>query len=450
MTTQTSRRHFLRTVGSLAATGVASPLAINLAAIGAASAQTASTYKAIVYLSLGGGNDALNMCVPRDTASYNSYNTARGGLALPSASLLPLTAPSAQSGREIGLSPNLPGVKALYDAQRLAVLANVGTLVEPVTRAKINAGTQAFPKLLGSHYDQGNTWFTLDISNPYGWAGRMGDLFAAGNGSKSAFTTISANGGFAQVLVGAQTSFFTVNESGAPATFYSPGSAFDAIINGSAGRSNLLEKAYSQVNEQLRDGAIDLANSILPESTFPAAPGSVGPNLTAQQLGTVARLIGGQAALGLSRQVFFVDLGGFDSHANQSYDHPRNMTRLNEALTYFDTCLGQLNMRDNVTLFTGSEFGRTLTPNGDGTDHGWGGHHFVMGGKVRGGNIYGSLPTIAVNGPDFIGGDGMIPSTSVEQYAATLAKWMGVSDANIDTIFPNLGRFASRDLGFLA
>lgn len=450
MTTQASRRQFLRTACALAATGVASPLAINLAAIGAASAQGATDYKALVYFSLGGGNDHLSMYVPYDTTSYNRYNTIRGGLALARAGLLPLTAASPQGGRQIGFSGNLGGVKSLYDAQRVAVLANVGALVQPVTKPQVIAGTAVYPRLLNSHYDQTNIWTSLDIANPFGWGGRLGDIFSPGNGSNSLFTTISANGGFSQLLVGDQTPFFTVNEAGAPQTFYAPGSTFDAVINGSAQRTNLLEKAYSQVNERLRDGAVILGNAMLPENQFPAVPGSLGVNSGAQQLLTVARIIGAQSVLGVRRQVFYVDLGsGFDSHNGQGYEHPRNMTRLNEALTYFDVLLGQLNMRNNVTLFTGSEFGRTLIPNGDGTDHGWASHHLVMGGKVLGGNIYGALPTIEPEGPDFIGGGNMIPTISIEQYAATLGKWMGVSDTNLNDIFPNLGQFTPRDLGFM-
>ena len=450
MTTQTSRRQFLRSACALAATGVASPLAINLAAISAASAQGATDYKALVYFSLGGGNDHLSMYVPYDTTSYNRYNAMRGGLALARAGLLPLTAASPQGGRQIGLSGNLTSIKTLYDAQRVAVLANVGSLVQPVTKPQVVAGTAVYPRLLNSHYDQTNIWATLDIANPFGWGGRLGDIFAPGNGSNALFTTISATGGFSQLLVGDQTAFFAVNESGAPALFYTPGSTFDAVINGSAQRTNLLEKAYSQTNELLRNGADTLGNAILPESQFPPPPVSLGVSSGAQQLLTVARIIGAQAALGVRRQVFYVDLGsGFDSHNGQAYEHPRNMTRLNEALAYFDVLLGQLNMRNNVTLFTGSEFGRTLIPNGDGTDHGWASHHLVMGGKVRGGNIYGALPTIEPDGPDFIGGSNMIPTIAVEQYAATLGKWMGVSDTNLDDIFPNLTRFATRDLGFM-
>jgi uncharacterized protein (DUF1501 family) len=450
MTLQSSRRQFLRTACALAATGVASPLAINLAAIGAASAQSATDFKALVYFYLGGGNDHLSMYVPFDTTSYNRYNTIRGSLALPRASLLPLTATSPQGGRQIGFSGNMVDIKALYDAQRVAVLANVGTLVQPVTKPQVLAGTAVYPRQLNSHYDQAISWSALDTANPFGWGGRMGDLFAPGNGSNSLFTTISANGGFTQLLVGEQAPFFTVNESGAPQLFYAAGSNYDAVINGSAQRTNLLEKAYSQVNERLRDGAIILGNAILPESQFPAPPASLGVNSGAQQLLTVARIVGAQAVLGIKRQVFYVDLGsGFDSHNGQGYEHPRNMTRLNEALSYFDVLLGQLNMRNNVTLFTGSEFGRTLIPNGDGTDHGWAAHHLVLGGKVAGGNIYGALPTIEPEGPNFISGGNMIPTTSVEQYAATLGKWMGVSDTNLNDIFPHLNRFTPRDLGFM-
>lgn len=453
MTIPNSRRRFLR---NTAAVGAA-PFALNLASQEIANAQTAPDYRALVCVYLGGGNDHLSTIVPYDTGSYNNYKNKRGGLALDRATLLPLTAASAQGGRSVGLSPNMTGLKAIYDAGRCAILAGVGTLNEPTTRAKINSGLAKLPPQLGSHLDQANIWNTLGTQVPYGWGGRMGDFLAAGNGSKSNFTTVSGTGGYTSFLVGTTSSFFTVSEVGAPSIYFGTqnyqdnisGLSLQAVLTGANKRTNLLEQAYAQTHDSLLAGAADLSSSILASNTFPAPPGG-GRSSIAQQLLTVARIIGGRAGLsGVKRQIFFVSMGGFDTHSGQTANHPLLMTQLSEALSYFDACLGQINARDAVTTYTQAEFGRTYAYNGDGTDHGWGSHHFIMGGAVKGGNIYGTLPEMDPNGPDFTADSQMIPTIAVEQYGATLAKWMGISDSNISTIFPNLGAFNSRDLGFM-
>lgn len=437
-----SRRQFLRNTAAASA----APFVLSLNAEDAV-AQAAPEYRALVCVSLGGGNDHLSTVVPFDTTSYNAYKNKRAGLALDRSTLLPITAASAQGGRTVGFSPNLTGLKSIYDAGRCAVVAGVGTLLEPTTLAKINNGTASLPPLLGSHADQGNFWFSLGTQNPYGWGGRMGDFVAASNGSRSNFTTISANGGFTQFLVGNTTNFFTAGDGGAPRLFFG-GDPLEQAIIGPTQRSNLLEQAYTQVHQSLLKGATDLGTAILPENSFPAPPGG-GRNPLANQLLTVARIIGGRNALGLKRQIFFVDLGGFDTHAGQLNKHPGLMTMLNDALSYFDSLMVQINTSNNVTLFTQSEFGRTYNFNGDGTDHAWGTHTFVMGGAVKGGNIYGTLPNMESNSPDFRSDGQMIPTISVEQYGATLAKWMGISSADINTVFPNLSRFNTSDLGFM-
>jgi uncharacterized protein (DUF1501 family) len=444
--TTASRRSFLRSISAFAAGGIVAPYGLDLAGMAAASAQSASDYKALVCVYLGGGNDHLSMIAPYDTASHARYAQVRSGLALPRASLLPLAAASSQGGRQAGFSPNMSGLKSLYDGGRLAVVAGVGPLIAPVTRADITAGRAPLPKLLGSHLDQSNTWQSLADPSRFGWGGRFADLLAASNATPT-FTTISA-AGYALFTVGTQTSSFSVSEAGAPNVFYAPGSRLDTAINGSAQRTNLLEQEYSRINESLRDGAGAIGAAILPEAGFAVAPGG-GRNQLAQQLLTVARIIGGNRQLGVKRQIFYVDIGGFDTHLGQNDRHPALMTQVNDAMVYFDTMLGQIGLRDNVTLFTTSEFGRTYVPNGDGTDHGWGSHHLVMGGAVKGGNIYGSLPSMEPGGPDFTDNGQMIPTIAAAQYAATLGKWMGVGGADLATILPDLGRFNTPDLGFL-
>ena len=442
MTSSNSRRQFLRNTAVVGA----APLVLNLTST-EVQAQLAPEYRALVCVSLGGGNDHLSTVVPFDISSYNSYKNKRAGLALDRATLLPLTAASAQGGRSVGFSPNLARLKTVYDAGRCAVLAGVGTLAEPTTLAKINAGTARLPPLLGSHSDQGNIWFSLGTQNPFGWGGRMSDFLSPSNGGKSNFTSIAANGAYSQFLVGDTTSFFTAGDGGAPRLFFG-GDPLEQAIIGPTVRSNLLEQAYTQVHQSLLKGATDLGAAILPENSFAAPPGG-GRNTLANQLLTVARIIGGRNALGLKRQIFFVDLGGFDTHAGQLNKHPALMTQVDEALSYFDSLMVQLNTSNNVTLFTQSEFGRTYNFNGDGTDHAWGTHTFVMGGAVKGGNIYGTLPNMDANGTDFLPNGQMIPTISVEQYGATLAKWMGITSTDINTVFPNLSRFNTSDLGFM-
>jgi uncharacterized protein (DUF1501 family) len=449
MSHDASRRHFLRTGMALSAMGVSAPIGLNLAAAATAAAQAApKDYRALVCLYLGGGNDHLNTFVPFDTTSYNRYVAVRGGLALARPTGGALATTGSQGGRQIAFNDALAGMRSLYDARRLAVLASVGPLMAPSTKADLTAGRVAYPSQIGSHNDQSNTWQSLATSNPYGWGGRIGDILASTNGNSANFTTISANGGYSLFLVGGSTSFFAVSDGGIPGAFFDDDANMTAAVlgGGSSGRGNLLERAYVQVHEKLRDGAALLQQNAVAENSLPAPPGQ---NVTAAQLRTVARIIGANQALGVKRQVFYVDMGGFDTHSDHIDRHAGLMTQLNDAIVYFDTLMGQLNMRDKVTLFSTSEFGRTFNSNGDGTDHGWGSHHVIVGGAVKGREIYGALPTIEPDGPDFIDGGGMIPKIAVEQYGATLARWMGVSETLQDEIFPNLRQFPVRDLGFL-
>ncbi len=443
MTHDESRRRFLRSASLLATT----PLALNLAVMSNAAAQTANDYRALVCLYLGGGNDHFSTFVPFDTTSFNQYSAIRGGLALarPASGALATTRP--QNGRQIALSDELAGVKGLYDQGRVAVLSSVGPLTAPSTKSDLLAGRVAYPRQIGSHNDQANLWLTLGGNNPLGWGGRIGDAVASLNG-RANLTTISGNGGYTVYLVGEQTSFFVVSDGGIPSAFFDGDVNKSAAVlgGGSAQRANLLEKAYVQTHEGLRDGAALLQSNAVAEGSLAAPPSQ---NVLAGQLLTVARIAGAHQALGMRRQVFFVDYGGFDTHNGQNDRHPGLLRGLNSALVYFDSLLGQLNLRNNVTLFTTSEFGRTYVPNGDGTDHGWGSHHLIMGGAVKGKEIYGALPDMAQQGPDIIQDSLMIPTTATEQYGATLGKWMGLSVSQIDATFPDLTRFASRDLGFM-
>ena len=447
MTQAASRREFLRRASAFAAAGIASPYAMGFAGITAASAQNAADYKALVYVSLGGGNDHLSSMVPYDSASYGRYAKVRKGMALDRASLLPITAASQQKGREIGLSPQLAGIRQLYNAGRIAIVPNVGPLLQPTTRADIDAGRAKLPRLLASHFDQSIMWAGLNEASALGWGGRMADIMASAN-TYPTLTTISAAGN-TRFAMGNTTFAFTVADYGVPEPYFQTGSAFDRAVTGSANRTNLLEKAYAQANESLRDVSGTLSRAILPDETFGPTPGG-GENELARSLRTIARLIGASGVIGARRQLFYVELGGFDTHSEQNEWHPQLMKKLNDGLVFFDAMLGQIGMRNKVTLFTTSEFGRAFVPNGDGTDHGWGSHHLVMGGAVNGGNIYGKLPVISIDGPDnaWYGGP-MLPSTAASQYAATLGKWMGISDSALGDIMPDLARFDTKNMGFM-
>jgi uncharacterized protein (DUF1501 family) len=447
MTSTASRREFLNRVSAVVTAGVIAPYAFGLTGMAAASAQTATDYKALVCITLGGGNDHLNTFVPYDATSYSRYAAVRGGLAVDRATLGLVNSAIDQGGRQIGFHPAMAGVKTIYDAGRAALIANVGVLHAPTTRADIAAGRAFLPRLLGSHADQGDMWAALNPNQTQGWGGRIADLLAASNGN-TAFTTISSND-YPLFAYGLNTTPFSVADWGVPQPFYDYTTPLGAAVTGSRSSTNLIEQAYSDVHDRFLASAGTLGSTLLPESSLP--PVNVGSNLLARQLQTMARIIGANQTLGMKRQIFLVQQGGFDTHLGQSDAHPRQLQEVNDALVFFDAALAQLGLSDNVTTFTTAEFGRTYIPNGDGTDHGWGSHHIVMGGAVKGGSIYGSLPTMDLAGPDFFNNDNssMIPSTAAAQYAATLGKWLGVGSADLAAILPDLGRFNTTDLGFL-
>ncbi len=509
-----SRRQFLRQAGWFSAlAGPAAPLALNLAALGSAAAQGTGDYKALVCLFLFGGNDAYNMVLPTDAASWSAYtltrNQAPDSIALLSpgtaavagaaagsparlGGVLPINA-SRPQGRSYALHPLMGTLQTMFNTdRRLAVLPNIGPLLAPTTKAQYSAGT-ALPPRLYSHNDQQNTWQALGPEGAsVGWAGRMGDMLMGAN-ARPVFTAVSASGN-AVWLSGRAVRQYQVGTNGAIRL----GSDSNGRVYGSTAiasalqsiaatsRSGLLMEAdMATAAQRSMEAEAVLRTALRPASdaTFgtPPASGSYNPNadpklqydnpLTgakafnqlAQQFQVVARMIdaGLTGATGVNRQVFFVSLGGFDTHDLQNRGHADLMARLSQALRYFDTTLGALNARQRVTTFTGSDFGRTFTSNGDGTDHGWGAHHFVMGGAVNGGDLYGRFPLLGVknannnnfdSSPDQLGNGALLPGTSVDQLGATLGRWFGLSDAQLLDIFPNLARFdpAARNLGFMA
>jgi len=465
-----SRRHFIGSgcCAAVGATGLLSSLG-SLRLIGAAAnpgnnpvsaAATASDYKALVCLFLRGGNDANNLIVPYDTAGYAAYAAARSILALPKTGLLPIS-PKTSDGRSWALHAAVPQLESLFASGRAAILANVGTLVHPTTKAQYAASTVPLPRQLYSHSDQQVQWQTSvpDKSSPTGWGGRLADLSDAFNTNNQISMSISLAGTNA-FQVGESVTPYAVGTNGA-VEFSNTGIGTSAeAIRSRAQRDlfaqaegNLLETAFGAISTSAITSA-EFLNTTLSRSP---AIATAFPNTTlGSQLKMIARLIAAAPNLGLKRQVFFVSLDGWDTHAAQltsatptSGAHATLLAQVSEAMQAFYNATVELGAANQVTTFTTSDFGRTYRPNGDGSDHGWGSHHFVVGGAVKGGELYGKMPNLTVGGPDDVGQGRWIPTTSVDEYAATLARWFGVSDTNLPVVLPNIGRFAKPNLGFM-
>ncbi len=457
-TANQSRREFLRTAAKLSVAGTATPFAMNLAGIGAAAAQTANDYRALVCVFMFGANDHNNTVMPYDTASFNAYVGSRAGLTRAQADMLPLDPAVAltgsNAGRQFALPKEMVSIKPLWDQGKLAILANVGTLIQPTTKAQYLAAAVPLPPKLFSHNDQQSNW---QASAPegarYGWGGRMGDLLASQN-SASIFTcnSIAGNNVF---LAGQDVVSYQLSTTGSTAIGGISGTLFGSttasttfkniITNGS---SDLFSQDVADITKRSIDANVTLSAALSTAPDFPL-PTSAAANRLAQQLRVVARMIAQRNVLGAKRQVFFVSLGGFDTHDDQLVNQPLLHTQVAEALAYFQASVDGLGVSNEVTTFTASDFGRTLTSNGDGSDHGWGSHHFVMGGAVKGRNFYGTFPIMGLNNTDEVGSGRLLPTTSVEQFAGTMARWFGVSDSNMRLVLPNIGNFSAQNLGFM-
>jgi uncharacterized protein (DUF1501 family) len=460
-----SRRQFMKTASYAAMAGVtASPTLHSMRALAAMTSHTASAptdYRALVCVYLQGGNDGHGTLIATDPDSFTAFTQARSGapgLAYPMNSLLPITPITPQSGRTFALNPYLTGVQNLFNAGRCALVANTGTLIEPITKDQWNQGTAPLPRQLFSHFDQTNAWEAIaaDGAN-VGWGGRMADLFESMNGNAS-FTCISTSG--TTLFLSGETAFqLRVTSAGAMAAngLTTPlfGSvqgtaALQAIIG--ADNTNLFEKEYAVVVRRSLAAQAALATAMVPAGPtgvpnptqfLDPATGKLTDNQLALSLQTVARVMAGRTALGVSRQVFFVELGGFDTHDTQAKRLSTLLSQLSAAFEYFDQLMVSSGLSNQVTLFTVSDFGRTLTANSDGTDHGWGSHHIVAGGAVAGQNIYGEYPVIGANQANDVGAGRLIPTTAVEQYGGTLGRWMGLSDSQVREVFPNFANFGS-------
>jgi len=463
-----SRRHFFHSAAGLAAAagGIGQRLPLSLAmgmaglsalAQQAAAADT-SGYKALVCLFMHGGNDGHNWVVPYDAAGYAEYARARTTLALPHNTLQPIASSTQGSGRAFATAAELAPLRELYEAGRASVVANVGTLLRPITKADYVAGRGVPPRLF-SHNDQQSAWQSMNPEGARsGWGGRMGDILAAAN-ANPVFTTVSASGN-AVFLSGTGVVQYQVNAEGPLGVNALAKSSVMGSDQAAGALRGLLADAGN--NPFQTESTRVMQRAILAEATLrtvlttvnvPALPATpmVMPtgNTTlekeplARQLRMVAQLIAAQQALGMRRQVFFVSLGGFDTHNNQLRDQAAVTTRVAMSARWFHDSLVAMGMGQNVTLFTASDFGRTLSSNGDGSDHGWGSHHFVVGPALRGRELHGRMPAVALGTADDVGSGRYLPSTAVTQLAGALGAWMGLSASELAWALPGLAPFPS-------
>jgi uncharacterized protein (DUF1501 family) len=478
-----TRRQFIRQAACAAlGTGALTATVRDLRFLNAAMAQVPPTdYKALVCIFLSGGNDSNNLIIPTIPAEYADYSAIRSdALALPLSGapnvVLPIS-PLNSDGHQYGLHPACPELVTLFGEGKLAMLFNTGTLVYPLTRAQYQSGALAKPPQLFSHSDQITQWETSipDRAPLTGWGGRCADLLAAmqPNAPISLCVTLTGANTFE---VGNTVSQYSVTTSGAIALSSVTGSRLQSLTNILAlPNPNLQVRAHAGVAEHAiqTGGQLNAAIAATSAASYWTVPfpttvtsptdGSSFSSYLASQLRMVARLIeagyrdAASGGFGMKRQIFFCSTGGYDLHSGQTPGpgqttvgaHANLLAELSQSMFAFQRAMEQLGLSSNVTTFTASDFGRTLLSNDSGSDHGWGSHHLIMGGAVNGRRTYGKFPTLAINGPDDTDTGRWIPSTAIDQYFATLATWFGVDSGNLGTVFPNLGRFSTPNLGFV-
>ncbi len=443
------RRHFLKAAswGALAHLRGTSPLR---AFAQLAQSSSSTDYKALVCLFLRGGNDSNNLLLPLESRQFSYYQQARGSLALSQSSLLPL------SSVPYALHPAFVNLQRAVLAGSAAMIANVGPLVQPTTMAQYQSASVALPPALMSHEDQQQAWESGSYVNGTGpgWGGMVADTLTSRYNSSN-LPMVTLLGPATNFGLGKSTAPFTASANSQPAGFWCSANnscparltAMQQLITFNNG-VNLL-----QADEQIYQHSFEynaFFNNVLQSATplktiFPSS------NPMSPALVTIATMIQLRQQIGASRQIFFINAGGFDTHADQSASQPTLFSQLDQAVEVFSQAMQELGVFPNVTLFTASDFARTLQYNGSaGTDHAWGGHHFVVGGAVKNGQLYGTFPSLQLNGPDDLDGTGRwLPSTSLSQYAATLASWFGVPSAALPAILPGLSNFSNQNLGFI-
>lgn len=467
---QFNRREFLQRSGAVAAAGAAFAHCPGMAfSQGIGTNAPFGDYKALVCVFLHGGNDSYNMLIPRSNAEYNVYAASRQNMAIAQSDLLAIN-PLTSDGTDYGLHPAMGGIQSLFESGRAAFINNIGPLVEPTSKSGYFNQSVLLPPQLFSHNDQQDQWNSLkgaSVTNT-GWAGRIADLIRDRVAGQQLATNVSLHG--SSLFQSAEETVAYVMGSNGPIPFtgfarpedlndptltpeqialielfIEQRSAFERII--SADQDTVYERAFSDVQRRAVS-AVDLVSDALDQAPF---LNTVFPQTElGNQLRTIAQLIAVKDTLQMERQIFLVEKGGFDSHDDQLVNQPLLLGDVNDSVSAFYNALVEIGMADSVTTFTQSDFGRTMTSNGDGTDHAWGGVQFVVGDAVAGRNLYGTYPDLAIGSDDDVGGGRFIPTTSADQYAATLARWFGIDDIDLPTVAPNIGNFAIQDLGFLA
>jgi uncharacterized protein (DUF1501 family) len=444
-----NRRDFLKRSSAAAAVFAATPGVTYAQVIGGGA--PFDDYKALVCVFMFGGNDSFNMVVPNTLAEYNAYAQSRQNLAVAKEDLLPINPVSSAPGSEpFGLHPAMTSLQQMFETGTASIVANVGPLIEPTTKDQFFNQSVALPPQLFSHNDQQDQWLSLRGKTPSktGWAGRMADLIRSNVAGQQMATNASLFG--SSTFQAADETVAYVMGPGGPQQFegFTPEqrAAFLRIVD--ADYDSIYERGFAAVQRR----AIDAADTVTAAINSPEAQ-AVSTIFPQGQLGTqlqtVARLIASRDQLQMQRQIFFVATGGFDSHDNQNADQPGLLANISESIAAFHAATVEIGVDTSVTTFTQSDFGRTLTSNGDGTDHAWGGNQIVAGGAVNGRDIYGNFPELQIGGPDDVGGGRMIPTTSADQFAATLAKWFGIPDVDLDIVAPHIDNFMQRDLGFM-
>ena len=454
MTMNASRREFLRRASALSVAGSATPLVVNLAAMSAASAQTMpADFKALVCVFLYGGNDHSNTIVPFDNANYQLYAQSRTNLALAQNTLLPLATPTNPSmvGRQVAMRPEMAPLKAIYDQGKAAVLANLGPMRAPMTMAQYRNNSVPRPMGLFSHNDQQSDWQSFGPEGTrIGWGGRMGDLFASANSYQNV-TAISTSGA-AVFVSGSSVAQLQLGNNGAQgipalqanANVFSTTSASAPLKDiMTAASSHVLANDYNKIVKRSTEAAAAINTALGAVTLTTQFPGTGLGN----QMRNVARMIAARQALGARRQVFHVSIGGFDQHSGLVAGHGPLWTQISAAMAAFYNATVELGIANNVTAFTASDFGRTLDSNGQGSDHGWGAHHMVVGGAIKGGEMYGTWPDTVLRGPNDVGRGNLLPTTSVDQLVGTFATWFGVPSGSMKDVIPNATNWPSLDLG---
>jgi uncharacterized protein (DUF1501 family) len=448
--TRHTRRDLLR-LACCSAAGASLVSGLSKFGLVSALAQGTTDYKALVCIFMFGGNDSNNMLVPTDSR-YTQYLQARSVLALPQSQLLPLQI----NGQSIyGLHPNMPEMQGYFNNQKsLAIVANVGTLVQPTTQATYRA-FKNLPENLFSHSDQQDQWQSAQLAGTpvSGWAGKVADNVQTFNAAAQ-FPPILSISGSPVFCTGISTRPFSMDPGQPPgldgfdttAASQARYTATQQLLTFDSGLS--MVQAANAVTGQAVKFAQVLSDAL--KNTAPLQTKFPG-NYLGQQLQQVAQVIAAQSALGVQRQIFFCAYGGFDTHADQLPQQVQLLSSVSQGMSAFYQATQELGVANQVTTFTLSEFGRTLEPGSNGgSDHAWGGHQLILGGAVKGNQIYGTFPTLALGGPDDADQNGRwIPTTALDQYAATLATWFGVSAANLPSIFQNLTNFPASNLGFM-